>query len=159
MRKKYKFKIPLSLIINGKVESLSWNQYWKNGFFKGSKSKETDNTRRAIVNSLKFHHNRRVKIKTKLRHVLREQLDECPIFDKPVAIKFQMVKWSNHKSDKSNYYSVLNKIFYDMLQSEGIWEDDNDDFIKLETMMPTKKDDSITDRTNYAYITISEIKE
>ena len=80
MRKKYKFKIPLSLIINGKVESLSWNEYWKNGFFKGSKSKETDNTRRAIVNSLKFHHNRRVKIKTKLRHVLREQLDECPIF-------------------------------------------------------------------------------
>jgi hypothetical protein len=157
MKKKYKFKIPLSIIINGNMESLSWNEYWKNGFFKKTSAPKSFKSLLAIVNSLKFHHNRRDMIKTKLRHILRDQLDECPTFNNPVKIKFQMFKWSNHKSDKSNYYSVLNKIFYDMLQDEGIWEDDNDTFIKQETMMPTKKDENITDRTNYAYITITEI--
>ncbi len=58
-------------------------------------------------------------------------------FNGPVNVTFQYFKPSKRISDKSNIYSVHSKYVYDALTNLGIWEDDNDDQIKEELLLPT----------------------
>ena len=59
------------------------------------------------------------------------------IFTKPVDITFKIIKGSKRKLDKSNVYAVAAKYFYDALVELGVLEDDNDNFIKQETILET----------------------
>lgn len=58
-------------------------------------------------------------------------------FTKPVNVTFQFTKPTKRKMDKGNVFSVAQKYFYDALVELKILEDDNDDFIYEELLLPT----------------------
>lgn len=122
-----------------------------------SKKRKTKASSRVYL-SLNSYYNRnhfdRTKIKRKLKLILKEQLKECPIFDKPVKIDFKIYSCSKTLKDKSNFFSVTTKLLYDYLTKDKKWIDDNDDYIKTETLHETeyKKSDN-----NIIAITITEI--
>lgn len=77
------------------------------------------------------------------------------IFDKPVNITFKIIKESKRKLDKSNVYAVAAKYFYDALVELGVLVDDNDNFIKQETILETAYEKGI----GKIIINIEEVKE
>jgi Holliday junction resolvase RusA-like endonuclease len=58
----------------------------------------------------------------------------------PVDATFQMFKPTRRKTDKSNFYAVISKFFFDSMTQCGCWEDDNDEFIRHELLLPTEVD-------------------
>jgi len=42
--------------------------------------------------------------------------------------------------DKMNVISVVSKFLLDAITEYGCWEDDNDNFVKTETILPTELD-------------------
>lgn len=82
-----------------------------------------------------------------------EQIENCPVFDKPVEITFKLIKNSRRKTDKHNFYSVIAKYLFDALTESGKWIDDNDDFIKQEILLPTEYEKQ---EHNLVIITIKE---
>ncbi len=58
----------------------------------------------------------------------------------PVNISYQVFKGSKRKMDKMNVIAAQSKFFLDAITSYGCWEDDNDDHIKIEVLMPTELD-------------------
>ena len=73
------------------------------------------------------------------KEMMREQLEGRTI-DTPVEITYQVFKPSKRSLDKMNVVSIASKYFLDAVTEYGCWEDDNDDFIKTETIMPTELD-------------------
>lgn len=61
-------------------------------------------------------------------------------FDKPVEISWKIYKPTNRRLDKHNVVSVVEKFTMDALVELGILEDDNDDFVKTEILLPTELD-------------------
>ena len=51
-----------------------------------------------------------------------------------------MILASRRKLDKMNVISITSKYLMDAITQLECWEDDNDDFIKTETIMPTEID-------------------
>ena len=49
-----------------------------------------------------------------------------------------MFKPSHRKLDKMNVIAVTSKYLLDAITELGCWEDDNDDHIKTETLLPSK---------------------
>jgi hypothetical protein len=60
--------------------------------------------------------------------------------DKPVEITYKVYKASNRRLDKMNVVGVISKYLMDALVELRCLEDDNDDFIKTETILPTEVD-------------------
>jgi Holliday junction resolvase RusA-like endonuclease len=58
----------------------------------------------------------------------------------PVEITYQVFKASNRKMDKMNVVSVVSKYLLDSITEYGCWEDDNDNYVKKETILPTELD-------------------
>lgn len=67
---------------------------------------------------------------------IREQI-EGVVIQTPVDISYSVVKPSKRRLDKMNVVAVVSKYLLDALTELGCWEDDNDDFVKKETIMPT----------------------
>ncbi len=61
-------------------------------------------------------------------------------FDRPVKVTFQLFKKTRIRTDKSNFFSIHSKYLYDALADIGVFEDDNDDYIKTEVLLPTVHD-------------------
>lgn len=61
-------------------------------------------------------------------------------FTRPVTVTFKHCKPTKRKSDKSNVFTVATKYIYDALVELEILQDDNDDFIKVETLLETELD-------------------
>lgn len=88
------------------------------------------------------------------KEIMMEQINNCPVFDKPVTVTFQIFKKTKGRADKSNFFSVISKFLYDAVAESGKLIDDNDNYIKTETLLPTeyKKSDH-----NLVIITFTEI--
>ena len=71
--------------------------------------------------------------------VVREQI-EGVIIDTPVEILYKVYKPTRRKLDKMNVISITSKFLLDAITELGCWEDDNDDFVKTETILPTEYD-------------------
>jgi Holliday junction resolvase RusA-like endonuclease len=87
--------------------------------------------------NLHFQINNKVKIKYK--ESVKEQLKGVTI-KTPVEITYKVYKARNNKLDKMNVVSVTSKYLLDAITELGCWTDDNDDFVKTETIMPTEVD-------------------
>ncbi len=87
--------------------------------------------------NLHFQINNNVKVKYK--ELLREQLEGIKI-KTPVEITYKVYKARNNMLDKMNVVSVTSKYLLDAITQLGCWTDDNDDFVKTETIMPTELD-------------------
>lgn len=74
-------------------------------------------------------------------------------FKTPVEITYKVYKSSKKKLDKMNIISIVSKFLLDAITEYGCWIDDNDDYIKTETILPTEID-KINPRVE---ITIKEI--
>lgn len=79
------------------------------------------------------------KIKKMYAEVVREQI-EGVIIDTPVEIFYKVYKPTRRKLDKMNVISITSKFLLDAITELGCWEDDNDDFVKTETILPTEYD-------------------
>lgn len=104
--------------------------------------RKTKPDRKIFVNmntyrNLHFHINNKVKIKYK--ESVKEQLKGVTI-KTPVEITYKVYKARNTKLDKMNVVSVTSKYLLDAITELGCWTDDNDDFVKTETIMPTEVD-------------------
>ena len=71
--------------------------------------------------------------------VMRDQLEGVKI-DTPVNITYQLFSPDKRKRDKMNAIAVVSKFLLDAITHYGCWEDDNDEFVKTETLLPTVYD-------------------
>ena len=73
------------------------------------------------------------------KELMREQLEGRTI-DTPVEITYQVFKPSKRSLDKMNVVSIASKYFLDAVTEYGCWDDDNDDNVKTEIILPTEID-------------------
>lgn len=104
--------------------------------------RKTKKDKRIYINlntyrNLHFHINNQVK-KAYL-DIVRKQI-EGEIILTPVDITYKVYKQSKRRLDKMNVIAVTSKYLLDALTELGCIEDDNDDFVKTETILPTEID-------------------
>lgn len=78
-------------------------------------------------------------IKKAFHLAIEDQLNGVT-FSNPVEVEFTLFKGSRRRTDKQNFSSVLSKFLYDSMTTCGCWEDDNDEQIKTEILLPTQID-------------------
>jgi len=86
-----------------------------------------------------LHHRISNDAKKAYSDALREQLEGLSI-QTPVEVTYKVYKGSKRRLDKMNVISVVSKFLLDSITEYGCWEDDNDDYVKKETIMPTELD-------------------
>ena len=86
-----------------------------------------------------LHHRISNDAKKAYSEALREQLRNLSI-QTPVEITYKVYKASKRRLDKMNVISVVSKFLLDSITDYGCWEDDNDDYVKTETILPTELD-------------------
>ena len=86
-----------------------------------------------------LHHRTSNDAKKMYSKVLSEQLEGLTI-QTPVEITYKVYKASNRLLDKMNVVSVVSKFLLDAITNYGCWEDDNDNYVKKETILPTELD-------------------
>jgi len=86
-----------------------------------------------------LHHRISNDAKKAYSEALREQLEGLSI-QTPVEVTYKVYKGSKRRLDKMNVISVVSKFLLDSITEYGCWEDDNDDYVKKETIMPTELD-------------------
>ena len=84
-----------------------------------------------------LHHSVSGQAKKEYTKLVREQLINLDI-QTPVEITYKVYKASNRRLDKMNVISVTSKYLLDAITELNCWEDDNDDFVKKETILPTE---------------------
>lgn len=58
----------------------------------------------------------------------------------PVELVYRVYKPTSRRLDKMNVVSIVSKFALDAVSFYGVWEDDSDEFIKTEIILPTKLD-------------------
>ena len=86
-----------------------------------------------------LHHRISNDAKKSYSEALREQLEGLSI-QTPVEVTYKVYKGSKRRLDEMNVISVVSKFLLDSITEYGCWEDDNDDYVKKETIMPTELD-------------------
>jgi Holliday junction resolvase RusA-like endonuclease len=86
-----------------------------------------------------LHHRISNDAKKAYSEALREQLKDLSI-QTPVEVTYKVYKGSKRRLDKMNVISVVSKFLLDSITDYGCWEDDNDDYVKTETILPTELD-------------------
>ena len=86
-----------------------------------------------------LHHRISNDAKKAYSEALREQLEGLDI-QTPVEVTYKVFKASKRRLDKMNVISVVSKFLLDSITDYGCWEDDNDDYVKTETILPTELD-------------------
>ena len=82
------------------------------------------------------------EVKKAYLEAIREQIGG-KVIQTPVEITYRVYKQSKRRLDKMNIVAVTSKYLLDALTNLECWIDDNDDFVKTETILPT-----ILDRDN-----------
>ena len=70
---------------------------------------------------------------------MRTQLQGLKI-KTPVEITYKVYKPTKRIMDKMNVVSVVSKYLLDSITEYKCWEDDNDNFVKTEIILPTEHD-------------------
>jgi Holliday junction resolvase RusA-like endonuclease len=78
-------------------------------------------------------------VKKAYLEAIREQIKGI-VIQTPVSITYRVIKPSKRRLDKMNVIAVVSKYLLDALTEVGFWEDDNDEFVKEETIKPTVYD-------------------
>jgi Holliday junction resolvase RusA-like endonuclease len=86
-----------------------------------------------------LHHRISNDAKKAYSEALREQLEGLDI-QTPVEVTYKVFKASKRRLDKMNVISVVSKFLLDSITEYGCWEDDNDHYVKTETILPTELD-------------------
>ena len=86
-----------------------------------------------------LHHRLNNDAKKMYLEEVRSQLEGKEI-QTPVSIFYKVFKGSNRRLDKMNVVSVVSKFLLDAVTELKCWEDDNDDYVKTETILPTELD-------------------
>ena len=86
-----------------------------------------------------LHHRISNDAKKAYSEALREQLEGL-VIQTPVEVTYKVYKASKRRLDKMNVVSVVSKFLLDSVTEYGCWEDDNDDHVKKETILPTELD-------------------
>lgn len=86
-----------------------------------------------------LHHRVNSQLKKMYKEAIREQL-EGVIIDTPCEIVYRVIKPTKRRLDKMNVISVTSKYLLDAITELGCWEDDSDEFVKTETILPTEYD-------------------
>ena len=86
-----------------------------------------------------LHHRTSNDAKKAYTKLVSEQLIDLDI-QTPVEITYKVYKGSNRRLDKMNVISVVSKFLLDAITEYGCWEDDNDIYVKTETILPTELD-------------------
>ena len=86
-----------------------------------------------------LHHRTSNDAKKTYTKLVGEQLIDLEI-QTPVEITYKVYKASNRRLDKMNVISVVSKFLLDAITEYGCWEDDNDIYVKTETILPTELD-------------------
>ena len=86
-----------------------------------------------------LHHRTSNDAKKAYTKLVSEQLIDLDI-QTPVEITYKVYKASNRRLDKMNVISVVSKFLLDAITEYGCWEDDNDIYVKTETILPTELD-------------------
>ena len=86
-----------------------------------------------------LHHRISNDAKKAYSEALRERLEGLSI-QTPVEVTYKVYKGSKRRLDKMNVVSVVSKFLLDSITDYGCWEDDNDDYVKTETILPTELD-------------------
>jgi len=86
-----------------------------------------------------LHHRTSNDAKKEYTRVVSEQLVNLDI-KTPVEITYKVYKASNRRLDKMNVVSIVSKFLLDAITEYGCWEDDNDIYVKTETILPTELD-------------------
>ena len=79
------------------------------------------------------------EVKKAYLEAIREQV-EGKVIVTPVEITYRVLKRTKRRLDKMNVIAVTSKYLLDALTNLGCWEDDNDDHVKTETILPTELD-------------------
>ncbi len=117
--------------------------------------RKTKKDRRIALNMNVYrnlHHSVNGQAKKLYLELIREQLEGLHI-QTPVEITYKVFKPTKRILDKMNVISVVSKFLLDAITELGCWQDDNDNFVKTETILPTE-----IDRSNpRVEVTIKEI--
>lgn len=79
------------------------------------------------------------KVKKMYLDAVKSQLEGVKIVT-PCEITYKVYKPTKRKLDKMNVVAVCSKYLLDAITELGCWPDDNDDYVKKETIMPTEYD-------------------
>ena len=104
--------------------------------------RKTMNPKRYYININTYrnlHYRVSGKLKKMFKEAVREQLEGIQI-ETPCEVYYRVYKPSKRLLDKMNVVSIASKFLMDAITELGCWEDDNDDFIKTETILPTRYD-------------------
>jgi Holliday junction resolvase RusA-like endonuclease len=104
--------------------------------------RKTKKNRRVSINMNAYgnvNHFINNQVKIKFKQVVEEQLKGITI-ETPVNITYQVFKPSKRRLDKMNVIAVTSKYLLDAITELGCWEDDNDDYVKIEKLLPTEYD-------------------
>ncbi len=104
--------------------------------------RKTKKNRRVSINMNAYgnvNHFINNQVKIKFKQVVEEQLKGITI-ETPVNITYQVFKPSKRRLDKMNVIAVTSKYLLDAITELGCCEDDNDDYVKIEKLLPTEYD-------------------
>ena len=85
------------------------------------------------------HYRESSKVKKEFAFAVCDQLIGVEI-ETPVEVTYKVFKPINNRLDKMNVASIASKFLLDALSEFGVWDDDNDDNVKTETILPTELD-------------------
>ena len=86
-----------------------------------------------------WHFQVRNNLKKHYKEHMKPQLESIEI-QTPVQITYKVYKPSKRQLDKMNVISVSSKFLMDAITELGCWDDDNDENIKHEIILPTELD-------------------
>ena len=93
-------------------------------------------------------------LKVMFKDYMASQL-EGVVLETPVKVRIQVYKPTKRILDKGNVYGMSAKYLYDAMTEFGCWEDDNDDFVKSELLMPSIHDKG-NGRIEFEFKTVEE---
>ena len=79
------------------------------------------------------------QVKKMYLEAVRSQLEGLTI-QTPVEITYKVYKKTARRLDKMNVVAITSKYLLDAITELGCWEDDNDDHVKTEIILPTELD-------------------
>ena len=82
-------------------------------------------------------------VESKCKKLFKDSLESQLVgveFKVPVEVTYKVFKASARRLDKMNVVSICSKYLMDAVTEFGCWQDDDDETIKKETILPTEID-------------------